>query len=99
MGIGERLQGTKNVDGNPHIEAIEPAASLPGGEVRITGRSLKPPQLARPEVNFNGMRGTIVVSAEDFLIARVPPGAQSGDVTVQNNGSRSNGRELKVAQP
>ena len=99
MGIGESLLGKKNVDGNPHIEAIEPSASLPGGEVRIIGRALKPPHLARPEVDFGGVRGSIVVSAEDFLIARVPFGAQSGDVTVQNNGHKSNGRELKIAQP
>jgi len=99
MGITESLLGKKNVDGNPYIEAIEPPASLPGGEVRILGRALKPPQLARPEVLFSGMRGPIVVSSEDFVIARVPFGAQSGLVTVQNNGYVSNGRELKVAQP
>src|SRR5262245_43685494 len=89
----------KNADGNPYIEAIEPAASLPGGEVRIVGRALKPPQLARPEVSFSGVRGSIVVSSEDFVIARVPYGAQSGDVTVHSNGHKSNGRELKIAQP
>jgi len=49
MGITESLLGKKNVDGNPYIEAIDPPASLPGGEVRILGRALKPPQLARPE--------------------------------------------------
>jgi len=99
MGISESLLGKKNVDGNPFIEAIEPSASLPGGEVRIIGRALKPPQLARPEVSFSGVRGSIVVSSEDFVIARVPYGAQSGDVTVHSNGHRSNGRELKIAQP
>src|SRR5262245_60256937 len=99
MGIGESLLGRKNTDGNPHIDAIDPPASLPGGEVRIIGRELKPPQLSRPEVNFNGVRGSIVVSSESFVIARVPFGAQSGEVTVQSNGHRSNPRELKIAQP
>ncbi len=99
MGMGESLQGAKNVNGNPYIDVIEPPASLPGGEVRIVGRGLKPPQLARPEVNFSGVRGSIVVSSENFVIARVPYGAQSGEVTVQSNGHRSNARELKVAQP
>ncbi len=99
MGITESLLGKKNVDGNPYIEAIDPPASLPGGEVKIVGRSLKPPQLARPEVMFNGVRGSLVVSAEDFLIARVPYGAHSGQVTISNNGHTSNGRELKIAQP
>ena len=99
MGITESLLGKKNVDGNPYIEAIDPPASLPGGEVRILGRALKPPQLARPEVSFNGTPGAIVVSSEDFLIARVPFGAESGQVTVHINGHASNGRELKIAQP
>lgn len=97
MGITESL-GNKNVNGNPYIEAIEPSASLPGGEVKLIGRSLKPPQLARPEVSFNGMRGSLVVSAEDFLIARVPFTAQSGQVTVQTNGNVSNGREITIAR-
>lgn len=99
MGISESLLGKKNVDGNPHIDAVEPAAALPGGEVRIVGRALKPPQLSRPEVNFSGVRGSIVVSSDSFVIARVPYGAHSGEVTVQNNSHKSNSCELKIAQP
>ena len=99
MGISETLLGRKNPDGNPYIEAIQPAASLPGGEIRIVGKGLKPPRLARPEVSFSGVRGSIVVSSEEFVIARVPYGAQSGQVMVQSNGHVSNGREIKIAQP
>jgi sugar lactone lactonase YvrE len=99
MGISETFLGRKNVNGNPYIEAIQPAASLPGGEVKIMGRGLKPPQLARPEVSFAGVRGTIVVSSEDFVIARVPYGAQTGQVMVHSNGHSSNGREIKIARP
>src|SRR5215472_2109947 len=99
MGISETLLGRKNVNGNPYIEAIEPAASLPGGEVRIVGRGLKPPQLARPEVSFAGVPGSIVVSSEEFLVARVPHGARSGQVQVHTNGHSSNGREIKIAEP
>jgi sugar lactone lactonase YvrE len=97
MGISETLLGRKNVNGNPYIEAIEPAASLPGGEVRIVGRALKPPRMARPEVSFAGVHGSIVVSSEEFVIARVPYGAQSGQVVVHSNGHSSNGREIKIA--
>jgi sugar lactone lactonase YvrE len=99
MGISETLLGKKNADGNPYIEAIQPGASLPGGEIRIIGKALKPPRLARPEVSFGGVRGSIVVSSEEFVIARVPYGAQSGPVMVQSNGHVSNGREIKIAQP
>ena len=99
MGISETLLGRKNVNGNPYIDAIEPAASLPGGEVRIVGKALKPPRLARPEVSFAGVPGSIVVSSDEFLIARVPYGAQSGQVIVHNNSHPSNAREIKIAQP
>jgi sugar lactone lactonase YvrE len=99
MGISETLLGKKNVDGHPFIESIDPPASLPGGEVRIIGKALKPPKLARPEVNFGGTPGAIVISSEDFVIARVPFGAHSGQVTIQANGNVSNGREMKIAQP
>lgn len=98
MGISETFLGRKNVNGNPFIEAIQPTASLPGGEIKITGRGLKPPQLARPEVSFAGMRGTIVVSAEEFVIARVPYGAQSGPVMLHSNGHSSNQRDIKIAR-
>ncbi len=99
MGISDTLLGKKNANGDPQIDAIEPAASLPGGEVRLVGKALKPPQLARPEVNFGGVKGSIIVSSEDFLIARVPYGAHSGPVTVHSNGHVSNSREMKIAQP
>lgn len=99
MGISETLLGKKNVDGRPFIESIDPPASLPGGEVRIIGKALKPPKMARPQVTFSGTPGAIVISSEDFVIARVPFGAHSGQVTIQANGSVSNGREMKIAQP
>ncbi|HYL93598.1 MAG TPA: gluconolaconase [Alphaproteobacteria bacterium] len=99
MGISDTWLGKKSGDGMPQIDAIEPSAALPGGEVRITGKGLKPPQLARPEVSFAGVRGSIIISSEEFLIARVPLGAHSGLVTIHNNGSGSNSREIKIAQP
>ena len=50
MGISDRLLGKTNVNGKPHIEAVVPAAALPGGEVRITGHGLRPQDLRRPRV-------------------------------------------------
>jgi sugar lactone lactonase YvrE len=99
MGISDALLGKKNVNGQPFIEAIDPAASLPGGEVRIIGKSLKPPKLGRPEVSFSGTPGAIVISSEEFVVARVPFGTHSGQVTIRTNGHVSNGREMKIAQP
>ena len=78
MGISDRLLGKKNVNGHPHIEAVHPGAALPGGEVRIVGRGLRPHELRRPQVRFGEVEGAVVISADDFLVARVPPGASSG---------------------
>jgi sugar lactone lactonase YvrE len=88
-----------NVNGAPRIESIEPAYALPGGEVRITGRGLRPQELLRPEVRFGDVNGSVVISSEQFIVARVPDGAASGDVVVATNGHRSNPHEVRVAVP
>jgi sugar lactone lactonase YvrE len=90
---------TPNPNGNPHITSIDPACAMPGGEIRIVGRGLRPKELRRPEVRFGDVDGTVVVGAEQFIVARVPEGATSGDVVVATNGHRSNPREVRVAVP
>lgn len=91
------MLGKKNINGKPHIESLVPAAALPGGEVRIIGSGLKPPDLARPRVEIDTVEAPIVVSSDEFVIARVPDGAQSGPVTIAMNGTRSNSAQLRVA--
>ncbi len=99
MGFSDRLLGRKNVNGRPHIDALLPSAALPGGEVRIVGSGLKPPDLGRPRVSFGDLEGSIVVSSDDFLIARVPEGATSGPVQVSIDGQTSNASPIHVAFP
>jgi sugar lactone lactonase YvrE len=99
MGISDRLLGKKNVNGKPHIEAVAPRFALPGGEVRIVGSGLRPPELRRPRVHFGEVEGTVLISSDDFVIARVPDGAVSGPVVVGTNGHVSNSHALKVAVP
>jgi sugar lactone lactonase YvrE len=89
--------GEKNVNGAPRIEAIEPRAALPGGEIRITGSGLRPADLRRPRVQFGGVEGAVVISSEQFVVARVPEGATSGPVVVAANSATSNPQELTVA--
>jgi len=88
-----------NVNSNPHIDSIEPNCALPGGEVRILGSRLRPRELRRPEVRFGNVDGAVVISSEQFIVARVPEGASSGSVVVATNGHRSNSREVHVAVP
>jgi sugar lactone lactonase YvrE len=96
MSLSERILGKKNVNGKPHIESIVPAAALPGGEVRISGSGLKPPDLNRPRVQFGDAEATIVISSDDVVIVKVPEDATSGQVIVSANGHASNAHELKV---
>lgn len=97
MGFSDRILGRKNVNGGPHIEGIAPACALTGGEVRITGSGLRPPELSRPKVKFGDFEAPIVVSSDGFVVARVPDGAVSGSVVVATNGHVSNPQSVKVA--
>src|SRR3954469_528258 len=98
MGISDRLLGKKNVNGNPYIEGVQPSAALPGGEVRITGSSLRPLDLKRPRVRFGDVEGAVVISSDDFLVARVLQGASSGSIVVSTE-SVSNPHPITVAVP
>ncbi len=99
MSISDRLLGKKSVNGKPHIEALSPSLALPGGEVRIIGKSLRPAELRRPSVRFGEIEGSVLISSDDFVIARVPEGAASGPVVVGTNGHVSNPQTIKVAAP
>ena len=99
MGFSDRILGKKNVNGGPRIEAVAPAAALTGGEIRIVGSGLRPQELQRPQVRFGEVEGSLVVSSDAFLIARVPEGATSGPVVVATDGHVSNAQTVKVAVP
>jgi len=99
MGFSDRILRKKNVNGEPRIEAVAPAFALTGGEIRITGSGLRPQELRRPKVQFGEVEGSVVVSSDAFLVARVPEGATSGPVVVATNGHLSNAHTVKVAVP
>jgi hypothetical protein len=99
MRISDRLLGNKNVNGKPHIEAVVPSAALPGGEVRITGTDLRPSDFRQPQVEFGEVKGSVVISSDEFLVARVPSGASSGPIVVSTNGYSSNPHQIRVAVP
>ncbi len=95
----ERKAGAKNVNGKPHIDSIEPLCALPGGEIRIVGTGLRPAEMRRPRVRFGEVDGAVIISSQQFIVARVPDGAASGEVVVATNGHKSNPREVRVAVP
>ena len=51
------------------------------------GSGLGPRELRRPRVSFGEVDGSVVISSEQFIVARVPDGAASGEVVVATNGS------------
>src|SRR5271169_7082578 len=99
MGFSDRILGKKSVNGGPHIESVSPVLALAGGEVRIAGSGLRPPQFQRPRVQFGEVEGGVVISSDAFLVARVPEGATSGPVVVATDGHVSNPHTVKVAVP
>ena len=72
---------------------------MPGGEIRIIGSGLGPHELRRPRVSFGEVDGAVIISSDQFIVARVPDGAASGQVVVATNGSRSNPGEVRIAAP
>ena len=99
MGFSDRILGRKNANGAPHIEAVSPSAALAGGELRITGSGLRPPQLGRPKVKFGDHEAPVIVSSDAFVVTRVPEGATSGPVVVATDGHVSNPQTVRVAVP
>jgi len=99
MGISERLLGKRQLNGKPHISSISPQFALPGGEVRISGSGFRGHDMRRPLVKFGEEHGGVVVSADDFVVARVPESANSGPVVVVPDDTTSNSFDLKVAVP
>src|SRR6202050_3590662 len=99
MGFSDRILGKKSSNGAPHIESVSPVLALAGGEVRIAGSGLQPPQWERPHVQFGEVEGGVVISSDSFLVARVPDGATSGPVGGATDGHVSNPPTVKVAVP
>ncbi len=99
MGISDRLLGKKSANGTPHIEGVQPPYALPGGEVRISGRGLRPADLRRPSVRVGEIEAPVVISSDEFVVARVPAGASSGPIVVSTNGHSSNAEQIRVAVP
>jgi len=91
------LSSSRN--GNPRIDSVEPRFALPGGEIRISGAHLRPNELRQPHVRFGDAEAPIVISADQFVVTRVPEDASSGPVTVATNGSPSNAVDFRVASP
>jgi sugar lactone lactonase YvrE len=97
MSISDHLTGKKHTNGHPHIHSVQPSSALPGGEVRISGTSLRPKEMQRPTVLFGDQEGSVVVSSDELVVARVPFSASSDSVAVSTNGHPSNTHKIHIA--
>jgi sugar lactone lactonase YvrE len=68
---------------------VTPGAAIPGGDVAIQGSGFESPNNTRPRVRFGEAEGSLLVSAENFLIVRVPEGAAGGTVCVATGRAES----------
>jgi sugar lactone lactonase YvrE len=83
-------------NGIPRIDRITPAAAVPGGEITIHG-SFHSAAPVRPRVRFGELSASVLVAADEYLIARVPDGSSDGLVRVETSRATSQPFALHVA--
>jgi sugar lactone lactonase YvrE len=71
------------MNGTPRIESVKPAAALPGGELSIRGNGFSVHNHTRPQVQFGPAEASLIMAADNLLIAKVPEGAAGGAVRVR----------------
>jgi sugar lactone lactonase YvrE len=77
------------LNGTPRIDTVKPRAALPGGELTIQGSGFGTRNHSRPLVQFGDAEGSLVLAGENFLIARVPEGAEGGALRVITGAAES----------
>jgi sugar lactone lactonase YvrE len=80
----------------PRIESITPAAAIPGGEVAIRGSGFAQRNGARPTVLFGTAEGSLLLSSDNYLVARVPEGATGGAVKVTTALAESKAHKISM---
>ncbi len=94
----------------PRIDAVSPAAALPGGEVEIRGANLGGVPVGKPEAARVGggewrrpvamlgeLAAPVLLSRAARLLLRVPDEAETGRLRILQNGAQSNAVEVRVA--
>jgi len=83
------MEQTELAKSKPQIEQIVPRAAISGGEISIRGRGFSENGVGRPQVLFGDRPGNLLLSSASRLVVRVPEGAVSGELTVDNGGAVS----------
>lgn len=83
----------------PQIDRVTPAAAIAGGEVVIHGQGFASHNNRPPQVQFGEKEASVLISAEDFLVATVPKGAVSGSARVRTAAGESPPVGVEVGVP
>src|SRR5271170_7573760 len=81
----------------PRIDAVVPAAALPGGEVELAGSNLGPLAMRQPVAMLGQLSASVLLSRSKRLKVRIPEEAESGPLQILQNGAQSNSVRLLVA--
>jgi streptogramin lyase len=80
----------------PHIDSVTPGAAIPGGDVVIQGSGFQTGNNRPPVVRFGEAEGSLLLCAENYVVARVPEGAAGGTVRVVNARAESQPFPLSI---
>ena len=83
----------------PHLERVNPAAAMPGGEIDVLGSHLDPLGAHVTRATIGDVSAKVVLSRPTRATIQVPEGAIGGDLVVHRGGSASNALDLRVAVP
>ncbi len=89
----------------PFIESVRPRQAAPGDEVTISGMSFGPSQESTDRVTIGGVDAGRATAWEwrhaggGTIRVRVPTGAHSGELVVENNRIPSNRVPLRIREP
>jgi hypothetical protein len=84
----------------PQVSGFYPSSGLPGSTVTILGTGFDFRTASNNVVKFGGVAGSVsLVAAFDQLYATVPPGANSGVITVEISSNLATSRTLFLVEP
>ncbi len=82
----------------PKIDALSPRATLPGGDIRVHGERLLTTDEELPVLTCGGTATHLISGGAQYLLARVPEGAVSGELELNPGTPRAmSGPYLEVA--
>ncbi len=87
---------SRSQNSNPQILDVTPVAAIPGGEFQIRGKSLKAPSGDRPRVRFGDAVAPIIIGSDSYVIARVPEGANTSQLTLGETNSAAWNCEIGI---